>query len=67
MPSNSKAQQHFFGYLHSHPDEAKRRGIDMTSEQIADFASTKTKGLPEHAPKRRHTASDSLHARMRGA
>lgn len=66
MPSTSVAQQHFFGYLHAHPEKAKKRGIHMTSEQIADFARTSTKGLPEHAPKE-HRASDALHRRMHGA
>lgn len=56
MPSTSVAQQHFFGMLHAHPEMAKAKGIDMTPQQITDFAATSTKGLPQHVgpPKPHH-------------
>lgn len=54
MPAVSQKQQKFFGYLDSHPKEAKKRGIDMTHEQIRDFAATKRAGLPESAPKMKY-------------
>jgi hypothetical protein len=45
MPAKSKAQQRFFGYLLSNPDERKKEGV---SRKVArDFAGTKHKGLPE--------------------
>ena len=54
MPAKSKAQQRFFGMLHSKPGMAKQKGIDMTQKQIGDFASTSQKNLPERvAPKKK--------------
>ena len=45
MPAKSKAQQKFFGYLLSNPDERKKEGV---SRKVArEFAGTKHKGLPE--------------------
>ena len=45
MPAKSKAQQRFFGYLLSNPDERKKEGV---SRKVArEFAGTKHKGLPE--------------------
>lgn len=52
MPSVSKAQQRLFGYLDSHPEEAKARGIKMSHEQIREFAATPRKGLPEKKKKK---------------
>ena len=46
MASTSKAQQHFMGMLYANPGLAKKRGIDMSTSQLKDFASTKTKNLP---------------------
>lgn len=45
MPSVSKAQHRFFGFLKGNPEEAKRRGI--SSKVVEEFATTKEKGLPE--------------------
>lgn len=47
MPATSKAQRKFFGMLEHNPGMAKERGVDMTKEQMHDFAATKEKGLPE--------------------
>ena len=45
MPAKSKAQQKYFGYLLSNPDERKKEGV---SRKVArEFAGTKHKGLPE--------------------
>ena len=45
MPAKSKAQQRYFGYLLSNPDERKKEGV---SRKVArEFAGTKHKGLPE--------------------
>jgi hypothetical protein len=49
MPAESQKQQRFFGYLYAHPEEAEKRGINMTHEQIRDFAATPRKGLPVQA------------------
>lgn len=49
MPAVSQKQQRLFGYLDSHPEEAERRGIHMTHEQIREFAATPRKGLPVQA------------------
>ena len=38
MPAKSRAQQRFFGYLKSNPEERKRRGI--STKDVDDFAST---------------------------
>lgn len=46
MPSTSKAQQHFMGMLYAHPGMAKEKGVNMSKDQLRDFAATKTKGLP---------------------
>jgi hypothetical protein len=53
MPSESKVQRRFFGFLYKHPEEAAKRGIKMSHEQIRDFAATSEKGLPERAPTRK--------------
>ena len=45
MPAQSKAQQRFFGWLKSNPQERKKRGI--TAKTADDFAGTKHDGLPE--------------------
>ena len=50
MPAKSRAQQRFFGYLKSNPEERKRRGI--SAKDVDDFASTKHKGLPERKEKK---------------
>lgn len=49
MPATSKAQRRFFGMLEHNPGMAKKRGINMTHEQMHDFAATKEKGLPQYA------------------
>ncbi len=55
MPATSKAQQHFMGMVH-----AAQKGEEPASKEVAkvaksispkaatDFASTKTKDLPDH-------------------
>lgn len=44
MPSVSKNQRKFFGFLKGNPDEAKKRGI--AGKVVDEYASTKEKGLP---------------------
>jgi len=67
MPSTSKSQQHFFGMVHAiqkgklSPDHVGGKVRDaakkMKKQDVTDFASTSTKGLPEHAEKK---ADDTL-------
>jgi galactose-1-phosphate uridylyltransferase len=46
VPAKSKAQQRLMaGCLHS--PEHMKNCPDMTDDQLRDFASTKTKGLPK--------------------
>jgi hypothetical protein len=47
MPSVSKAQHRFFGYLKGNPEVAAAKGI--SPKTVHDFASTPEAGLPEHA------------------
>lgn len=47
MPSVSKAQRRFFGMLEHNPGMAKEKGINMTHQQMHDFASTPESNLPE--------------------
>jgi hypothetical protein len=44
MPSVSKSQRKFFGFLKGNPSEAKKRGI--SGKVVDEYASTKEKGLP---------------------
>lgn len=51
MPATSKKQQQYFGMVEA-GKVAKPKGMNM--QQVKDFASTKTKGLPTRKqPKRR--------------
>jgi hypothetical protein len=52
MPSESKAQQHYMGMKYAQAKKGKNT-TGMTTKQLKDFASTKTKGLPAHAKKKR--------------
>ncbi|PWT76635.1 MAG: DUF3008 domain-containing protein [Chloroflexi bacterium] len=49
MPSVSKAQQHFMGMEYAKKKAGKKTDVKMTKQQLKDFASTKTKGLPARA------------------
>lgn len=51
MPATSKAQRRFFGMIEHNPGMAKAKGIDMTHDQMHDFAATSEKDLPEHVSK----------------
>ena len=61
MPSVSKKQRRAMAIAEHHPEElnADNRGLlNMSHEQLHDFASTPESGLPEkkaHAPKRKRT------------
>jgi len=54
MPSESKAQQHFMGAAYARKKAGQPRKGDpkMTTQQLKDFASTKTKGLPQRVKKK---------------
>jgi hypothetical protein len=53
MPSVSKAQRRYFGWLEHSPNAAaKRKASGMTHEQMHEFAATKDKGLPEKKKKK---------------
>lgn len=47
MPAKSKAQQRFMGAELKRKREGKETQTDMSATQLEDFASTKTKKLPE--------------------
>lgn len=50
MPAKSIKSRKMFAIAEHHPDElyARNRGVlDMSHEQLHDFASTSEKGLPE--------------------
>ena len=46
MPAVSVKQRRFFGMLEHNPGMAKARGVNMTHQQMHDFAATPDKGLP---------------------
>lgn len=50
MPSVSKAQQQFMAMCEHSPEKA--RGKCPSKAVAKEYASTKTKGLPEHKKKR---------------
>jgi len=55
MPADSQAQRKLMAIAEHHPEDvsAKNRGVlSMDKDQLHDFASTKEKGLPEHAKKK---------------
>ena len=45
MPAVSKKQQRFFGYLLSHPDERKKKGISKKAAK--DFAQDVKEAAPQ--------------------
>ncbi len=56
MPSKSVKQQKFFGFLKAHPAESEKRGL--AGKTVDEFASTKTKGLPEKVSKSKKDDDD---------
>lgn len=52
-PAKSKAQQRFFGAELSRRRAGKKTRTHMTEAQLEEFASTKTKGLPKRARKKK--------------
>jgi hypothetical protein len=56
MPSVSQAQQHFMGMDYARAKAGKPTVTGMDKNQLRDFASTKTRHLPEHHHKVRPTA-----------
>ena len=60
MPARSQAQRIAIAIAEHHPSQLYARNkslLGMTHQQMHDFASTKTAGLPQYAP---------LHPRMTG-
>ena len=57
MPATSRAQRRAMAIAEHHPDQLYARNAGMKTmslKQLADFSSTKERGLPLHAaPKRR--------------
>ena len=52
MPAKSKAQQQAMAIAEHQPSKlyARNRGLlGMSKEQLSEYASTKRKGLPQHA------------------
>lgn len=60
MPAKSIAQRRFFGMLEHNPAMAKAKGINMTHQQMHDFAATKDKGLPKKVRKQPSVKLSSL-------
>lgn len=60
MPSVSQAQRKFFAWQEHHPDQAAAEGksVDMTKNQMRDFASTPDAGLPKKKSKKRQYYSE---------
>jgi hypothetical protein len=62
MPSLSKAQQALLALGEHHPEKVRPENRDvlkMSHSQLHDFASTPTKGLPEHVRKGRRYYGES--------
>jgi len=57
MPSVSQAQGRFFRWAEHDPAQAKKEGVDMTHEQMHEFAVTPDAGLPERKTKKFSHAS----------
>ena len=53
MPAVSKKQQRFMGAELSRKRAGKKTKTGMSAKQLKDYASTKRKGLPEKAKKKR--------------
>lgn len=53
MPAKSKKQQQFFGAELARKRAGKKTRTKMSESQLKDFASTKRKGLPTKAKKRK--------------
>ena len=63
MPSTSKAQQAVMAIAANSPEKLYKRNrsvLGMSKGQLTDFASTKTKDLPEHAPKKKERAGKRM-------
>lgn len=57
MPANSKAQRELMAIAEHHPDQVnpKNRGVlQMSHDQLHDFAATPEKKLPQYAHTSRH-------------
>lgn len=53
MPSVSKAQQRFMGAELARKRAGEKTQTGMSAKQLEDFASTKRKGLPAKAKRKR--------------
>ena len=53
MPSTSKRMRRFMGAEYRRKKQGKRTRTGMTLAQLADYASTPEKGLPERKRKKR--------------
>lgn len=55
MPSTSRSQQHLMGAAYARKKAGHPRASDpqMSTQQLRDFASTSTRGLPDRAPVKR--------------
>lgn len=49
MPAKSVKQRRFMGMMEHNPQMAKARGINMSKQQMHDFAATPEAGLPMRA------------------
>jgi len=57
MPAKSKAQQAYMAIQLEKKRAGKKTDVDLSTEQLTDFASTKTKKLPEKVRKKGSKAS----------
>jgi hypothetical protein len=57
VPAKSKAQQAFMAVQLDKKRRGKKTDVDMSAEQLEEFASTPTKKLPEKAKPARKRSS----------
>jgi hypothetical protein len=63
MPAVSKAQQRFMGMEYGKAKAGKSTKVDMTKQQLKEFASTKSKGLPGHVKEGKPTGGKAVAAK----
>ena len=58
MPAKSKAQQAFMAVQLDKKRRGKKTDVDMSAEQLEEFASTPTKPLPAKAKRKKASKSN---------
>jgi hypothetical protein len=70
MPAVSTAQRTVFAIAEHHPEKLnpENRGLlKMSKAQLHDFASTKTKGLPDHVKPKKRGLREMMGGRKKAA